>query len=131
MIDWIQTHLNHKEPITWWFVVGMAGNLLFFSRIVLQWYATEKMKQVVVPVAFWWLSLAGSLMLLVYAIFGKPSLVYILSFAFTWIPYLRNIIIHNRHLDAQKTCPKCSAVNPPQAGYCAMCGAPLAAAEKG
>ena len=43
-----------------WKVVGWLGNATFFSRFFVQWYATEKTKQVVVPTAFWWLSLIGS-----------------------------------------------------------------------
>ena len=44
-----------------WKVIGWLGNAVFFSRFLVQWYATEKKKQVVVPQAFWWLSLVGSL----------------------------------------------------------------------
>ena len=43
-----------------WKVVGWVGNVVFTSRFFVQWYATEKRKQVVMPVIFWWLSLAGS-----------------------------------------------------------------------
>ena len=43
-----------------WKVIGWIGNAVFFSRFFVQWYATEKKKQVVVPQAFWWLSLLGT-----------------------------------------------------------------------
>ena len=36
----------------WWKVIGWLGNFVFFSRFMVQWYATEKRKQVVVPAAF-------------------------------------------------------------------------------
>lgn len=52
-----------------WKVVGWLGNAVFFSRFMVQWYATERKRQVVVPPAFWWLSLVGSLLLLAYAVF--------------------------------------------------------------
>ncbi len=66
-------HHGNFLGIQWnvWKVIGWLGNATFFSRFVVQWYATEKKKQVVVPTAFWWLSLVGSFLLLCYALFGK------------------------------------------------------------
>lgn len=107
-----------------WKVVGWLGNAVFFSRFVVQWYATEKRRQVVVPSAFWWLSLAGSGLLLSYSIRQRDS-VFIFAYAFTWIPYLRNLIIHRRHKQAHLDCPKCGAVCPPHSHYCFACGTPV------
>jgi lipid-A-disaccharide synthase-like uncharacterized protein len=90
-----------------------------------QWYATERMKQVVVPAAFWWLSLAGSLLLFSYALFYQRDSVFIFAYAFTWIPYVRNLIIHRRHQRAHLDCPECGASCPPESNYCGQCGAPL------
>ena len=67
-MDWF-THLFLIDDkflgIEWhlWKVIGWIGNVVFFSRFFVQWWATEKHKRVVVPNAFWWLSLAGSLLL--------------------------------------------------------------------
>ena len=97
-----------------WKVIGWLGNATFFSRFFVQWYATEKKKQVVVPTAFWWLSLVGSFLLLCYALFYKRDSVFIFAYAFTWIPYIRNLIIHQRHKQAHMDCPACGAVCPPQ-----------------
>ncbi|HEY5345334.1 MAG TPA: lipid-A-disaccharide synthase N-terminal domain-containing protein, partial [Verrucomicrobiae bacterium] len=71
--------------IAWsvWKVVGWLGNAIFFSRFFVQWYATEKKKQVVIPQAFWWLSLIGSVTLLCYSLHQKDS-VFIFAYAFTW-----------------------------------------------
>jgi lipid-A-disaccharide synthase-like uncharacterized protein len=107
-----------------WKVVGWLGNAIFFSRFLVQWYATEKRKQVVVPQAFWWLSLAGSLTLLCYSIHKKDS-VFIFAYAFTWIPYIRSLIIHRRHKQAHANCARCGQKNPPQSNYCPNCGAKL------
>jgi lipid-A-disaccharide synthase-like uncharacterized protein len=106
---------------TWWKVIGWAGNLVFFSRFLVQWYATEKLKRVVVPAAFWWLSLTGALLLLTYSAHKHDS-VFIFAYAFTWIPYIRNLVIHQRHEEAHVDCPKCGVVCPPHANYCFSCG---------
>ena len=112
-----------------WKVIGWLGNAVFFSRFLLQWYATEKRKQVVVPPAFWWLSLAGSGLLLGYALFYRRDSVFIFAYLFTWIPYIRNLIIHYRHLDAHTQCPKCRVHCPPHARYCHACGSRLPTEE--
>src|ERR1051325_1731383 len=78
-----------------WKTLGWLGNVVFFSRFLVQWFATEKKRQVVVPISFWWLSLFGSLMLLIYGLHQRDS-VFIFAYLFTWIPYIRNIVIHYR-----------------------------------
>src|SRR6187455_495619 len=103
-MDWLKDLIWHNDKflgIQWslWKVVGWTGNAVFFSRFLVQWYATEKLKRVVVPTAFWWLSLIGSLLLLAYALHEKSS-VFIFAYLFTWIPYIRNLIIHRRHKEA-------------------------------
>ena len=111
---------------TAWKVVGWIGNAVFFSRFFVQWYATEKRKQVVVPLLFWWLSIAGSLILFFYALFYKHDSVFIFAYAFNWIPYIRNLIIHHRHEKAQQPCGACGFICPPASNYCSQCGTPLA-----
>lgn len=63
-----------------WKVVGWLGNVVFSARFVVQWYATEKRKQVVVPSAFWWLSLVGPVPLLVH----QRSSAFIFACGFAW-----------------------------------------------
>src|SRR5665213_3582315 len=112
MTDWLQHLVWHNGKfigVEWnaWKVVGWMANLVFSSRFIVQWYATEKRKQVVVPVLFWWLSLAGSLLFLSYALFYEKDSVFIFAYAFTWIPYIRNLIIHRRHEKARRECGGC------------------------
>ncbi len=51
-----------------WLLVGFLGQGLFFMRFFVQWLASEKSKQSVVPVAFWYFSLIGGAITLVYVI---------------------------------------------------------------
>jgi lipid-A-disaccharide synthase-like uncharacterized protein len=121
---WFNAHFLGKEW-SWWLAVGWLGNAIFSSRFLVQWYATEKKKQVVVPGAFWWMSLSGSLVLLAYSLFYKHDSVFIFSFAFSWLPYMRNLVIHYRHAQLRLYCPDCSAVCPPKSNFCFSCGARL------
>ena len=136
-MDWLSNLIWHNGKLfgnEWgvWKVIGWLGNAVFFSRFFVQWYATEKLKQVVVPTAFWWLSLAGSLLLLSYALFYKTDDVFIFAYAFTWIPYIRNLVIHRRHAAAHLGCSSCGVLCPPHSTYCFSCGARLSpGAEKG
>jgi lipid-A-disaccharide synthase-like uncharacterized protein len=132
-MDWLTNLIWHDGKflgVEWsvWKVVGWLGNVVFFSRFVVQWYVTEKRKRVVVPSAFWWLSLTGSLLLLIYSIRQRDS-VFIFAYAFTWLPYIRNLIIHRRHKKAHLDCPNCGTMCAPKSNFCAVCGTRLAAAE--
>ena len=132
-MDWLMNLLWHDGQlfgVDWsiWKIVGWLGNLVFFSRFFVQWYATEKKKQVVVPVAFWWLSLTGSLLLLMYSLHQQDS-VFIFAYLFTWIPYIRNLVIHRRHRNAHTNSAACGKSCPPQSNFCPNCGARLGAAN--
>ena len=98
-MDWLTDNgkIAGMDWIVFWTAIGWSGNAVFFSRFVVQWYATEKKKQVVIPALFWWLSLTGSLLLLLYALFYDRHYVIIFAYLITWIPYTRNLIIHYRH----------------------------------
>jgi lipid-A-disaccharide synthase-like uncharacterized protein len=131
-MDWISHSFsfgNRLLAIDWPLgtTVGWLGNCIFFSRFMVQWYATEKKKQVVVPASFWWLSLAGALLLFSYAVYQRDA-VFIFAYAFTWIPYVRNLMIHRKHQQATRHCTACSEENPPQARFCLHCGCALAPA---
>lgn len=51
-----------------WTIFGLVGNVLFTSRFVVQWYASEKLGQSVIPKNFWRLSLLGGVVNFVYAL---------------------------------------------------------------
>lgn len=108
--------------VIFWTTIGWLANAIFSSRFLVQWYVTEKRKRVTVPVLFWWLSLLGSLLFLSYAIFYDKHHVIIFAYAFNWIPYVRNLIIHYRHKSAQVDCTGCGEKIPPQSNFCPNCG---------
>ena len=73
-----------------WLVVGFAGQLAFTGRFVLQWLYSEYKKRSVIPTSFWYLSIVGSALLLMYAIYRQDP-VFIAGQAFGFIVYLRNL----------------------------------------
>jgi lipid-A-disaccharide synthase-like uncharacterized protein len=80
-----------------WLALGFAGQALFGSRFIVQWLASERARRSVIPLAFWYLSLAGGIVLLAYAIhLGDP--VFITGQALGAFIYLRNLyfILHER-----------------------------------
>lgn len=78
-----------------WLGLGVLAQLMFSLRFILQWLASEKAKRSVVPTAFWWFSLIGGAMLLVYGIRrGEP--VIILGQSLGIIVYVRNLMLLNQ-----------------------------------
>jgi lipid-A-disaccharide synthase-like uncharacterized protein len=80
---------------TLWLIVGFTGQALFSARFLVQWIASERAKRSVVPQAFWYFSLLGSLTLLAYAIY-KHDPVFILGQAAGIFIYLRNLYFIRR-----------------------------------
>ena len=75
-----------------WIALGFAGQALFSMRFLIQWMASEKEKKSVIPMAFWYFSIAGGLTLLIYAIHRKDP-VFIVGQAGGLFVYLRNLIL--------------------------------------
>jgi lipid-A-disaccharide synthase-like uncharacterized protein len=73
-----------------WLVLGFFAQTLFTARFIVQWLASERAGESVVPELFWLFSLSGSLLLLLYAIHKKDP-VFILGQAAGIFVYLRNI----------------------------------------
>ncbi len=82
-------------------VYGLAAQAVFMSRMMVQWIASERAKKSVVPVAFWWLSLSGAAMLIVYGVL-RQDIVIILAQIFGFVVYLRNLMLiaRERRADA-------------------------------
>src|SRR5690606_15147721 len=78
-----------------WLAIGLTGNAAFFARFLVQWVASERAGRSYVPVAFWYLSIAGSLVLLAYAIHRRDP-VFTLAFLPNCVVYVRNLVLLRR-----------------------------------
>ena len=85
-----------------WVVIGLGGQLVFSARFLVQWAASERARRSVVPVAFWWLSIAGAAVLLAYAIHRRDP-VFILGQSMGFAIYARNLwLIHAEKRDLRE-----------------------------
>jgi lipid-A-disaccharide synthase-like uncharacterized protein len=87
-----------------WLVIGIAGQGLFFARFLVQWIASERAKRSVVPLAFWYFSLGGGGVLLIYAIYRR-DLVFVLGQAGGLVIYLRNLYLIYRESKGAEQIP--------------------------
>ena len=78
-----------------WVSVGLFGQLMFTGRFLVQWWASERAGRSVVPVAFWWFSIVGSMIVLAYGV-HKLDLVIMLGQAPGTIIYSRNLWLIRR-----------------------------------
>ena len=87
-----------------WLILGFSGQVCFTSRFLVQWFASEKLKRCVVPKAFWYLSLLGGGILLVYAVYRRDP-VFILGQATGILIYLRNLHFVRSEGRQARICP--------------------------
>ena len=73
-------------------VVGFLGQGIFASRFIIQWVYSENLGESKIPIIFWYLSIFGGIMLLIYAISRKDPVI-ITGQAFGIIVYIRNLIL--------------------------------------
>lgn len=70
--DWFLRLLNMSDYSGMhWLLLGVLGQAAFFMRMAVQWIVTEKRRVSTVPTAFWWLSVCGGVMLMVYFVWRK------------------------------------------------------------
>jgi lipid-A-disaccharide synthase-like uncharacterized protein len=91
-----------NNPDTIWLAIGFAGQLLFTSRFLVQWIASERSGRSIVPLAFWWFSLAGGITLLAYALWRRDP-VFILGQASGLVIYIRNLVLIGRERQAGRS----------------------------
>src|SRR5712691_4899845 len=88
--------LFHHFRLDTWALVGLAGQALFTARFLVQWLASERKKESVVPVAFWYFSIVGGAVSLIYAV-AIGSIPFSLGQGTGLFIYLRNLhLIHKK-----------------------------------
>jgi len=90
--------LLRKLVPTWWDVIGYLGQLLFFSRFLFQWLASERRGHSYIPVYFWYISICGASITVVYLL-GKedPAPPILLGQAIGLVAYTRNLLLIRKH----------------------------------
>ena len=64
-----------ENPATLMVIVGFGGQLLFAMRFIIQWIKSEGERKSVIPLAFWYFSIGGGLVLLFYALWRKDPVI--------------------------------------------------------
>lgn len=83
-----------EDPI--WATTALVGQVIFGGRFILQWIVSEYKKRSHVPTSFWFMSLAGSLILLTYSVHIKNP-IFMLAFSLNTFIYLRNLHLIYKH----------------------------------
>ena len=92
----IQKLLFNEAIPFWLLILGSTAQIIFNLRFLYQWIYSERMKESVLPLGFWFLSLIGSTMILVYAIIRKDPVLFV-GHIMGILIYTRNIIISRKY----------------------------------
>jgi len=84
--------MNAEVVSGWWLALGFLGQAMFSCRFLVQWIASERRKQSVVPILFWYFSIGGGLCLLSYAVYRRDP-VFILGQSAGLAVYVRNLML--------------------------------------
>ena len=73
-----------------WLGIGLLGQALFSARFLIQWIASERRKESVIPTPFWYFSIGGGLTLFAYAVYRQDPVFIVGQGAGVFI-YARNL----------------------------------------
>ncbi len=85
--EWLRAPMS--DP---WIFIGFGGQMVFASRFVVQWIASERRGHSYFPTIFWYLSLLGTTILAVYAVHRQDP-VFILGQTLNTFIYIRNLML--------------------------------------
>ena len=88
-------HEVFVEKFQWWVLLGHVAQVLFTMRFLVQWIASERAGKMVMPIAFWFFSIGGGLLLFSYALYIRDP-VFILGQGFGVFVYGRNLYFELR-----------------------------------
>src|SRR5258708_36524241 len=92
----------------WWVVLGYVAQIMFTMRFVVQWIASERAGKMVMPIAFWFFSIGGGVMLFGYALYIRDP-VFILGQGF-------GEFVNGRHLFSKLRRRRRGSQSPPGQG---------------
>ena len=84
---WDEILERSMNPIV---IVGFVGQGVFFMRFLVQWLASEKEQKSVIPIAFWYFSIGGAFLLLLYGILDRDPVI-LIGQSTGLLIYLRNL----------------------------------------
>lgn len=88
ILSWF--HAVFIEQFNAWIILGFIAQAMFMMRFVVQWIASERVGKSIVPIAFWFFSIGGGTLLLIYSI-HKQDPVFIAGQSLGLIIYFRNL----------------------------------------
>lgn len=88
--------MNLNDLLNPWVMFGLLGQICFSLRFIVQWIHSEKEKKSVIPLSFWYWSIAGGTILFIYAIY-KKDIVFTIGQGAGLIVYARNLVLISRH----------------------------------
>ena len=104
LLPFLGEHLNN-HPETIMIIIGFGGQTLFAARFIIQWLSSENAGRSVIPVAFWYFSISGGLVLLTYAIWRQDPVIIAGQSVGVFI-YARNLyFIHKEKKEIQNNKP--------------------------
>ena len=107
IFEFVKTAIHEQiveDPI--WATVAMIGQVTFGGRFILQWIVSEYKKKSHIPTSFWFVSLAGSLIMLSYSIHIKNP-IFMLGFSLNTLIYIRNLhLIYKHHKAGTEQMPQ-------------------------
>jgi lipid-A-disaccharide synthase-like uncharacterized protein len=93
---WVEKLLNITSPAGFvWVSIGILGQAIFMGRMLVQWMASERSKRSVIPVAFWWMSLGGAVILVAYFVWRR-DIVGVVGQGTGLFIYVRNLVLIRR-----------------------------------
>ena len=96
LFDTVAAYVRALEPReVIWIAIGFAGQCLFMMRFLWQWIQSERQRRSIIPIAFWYFSLAGGMTLFVYAVHRRDP-VFITGQSLGLLVYARNLLLIGR-----------------------------------
>ena len=96
LLEAAATYLNTLGPREIvWIGIGFLGQFLFMMRFLWQWIQSERQRRSIIPIAFWYFSLAGGMTLFAYAVHRRDP-VFITGQSFGLLVYARNLLLIGR-----------------------------------